>query len=151
MRPEVTGCTHSVCDQISNSHAERFTSSIPFAEQLVQQHAYPSKVDKLCHDEEVVVIFYYKPHQEQGLRSGRNEVRRVPSVLSHSIQPVKCNQPIQAKLDLTSKPTTLPSNPFSFWLRRLNHLEAVKRGSLDLLTSLSSRGIANWLYEVVGP
>ena len=44
------------------------TSSILLAEQLVQKHADASKVNKLCHNKQVVMVFYDKPHEHQSLQ-----------------------------------------------------------------------------------
>ena len=43
------------------------TPSILFAKELEKQHAYASEMDKLRHDEQIVVIFNHKPHEKESL------------------------------------------------------------------------------------
>ena len=79
------------------------TSCTLLAEKLIQQHAYASKMYKLCHDEEVVMVFYNQPHQEKGLHCTKETG---PCADDRSL--------MQLLSKLTTKPHKLPRRAFSF-------------------------------------
>ena len=43
------------------------TACVLFGPQLIDEDPYAQEVDDLCHDEEVVMVLYHKPQQEQKL------------------------------------------------------------------------------------
>ena len=52
---------------IATESERTHTACVLFGPQLIDEDPYAQKVDNLCHDEEVVMVLYHKPQQEQKL------------------------------------------------------------------------------------